>query len=131
MNNIELTFDEFVAALVTIQLKRKMSNHTLQDIKDLLEIEYNDIDMGNVCSWLEENDLATINYSKFGEGFLFAMDGIEKRLLKKQKRLLKAARLIGNLSAGSKLKAEIWRLSLLIAEKKKRSINCFLLQKAA
>lgn len=75
MNNIELTFDEFVAALVTIQLKRKMSNHTLQDIKDLLEIEYNDIDMGNVCSWLEENDLAAINYSKFGEGFLFAMDG--------------------------------------------------------
>ncbi|MGX8713600.1 MAG: hypothetical protein ACSW8I_07975 [bacterium] len=75
MNNIELTFDEFVAALVTIQLKRKMSNHTLQDIKDLLEIEYNDIDMGNVCRWLEENDLAAINYSKFGEGFLFAMDG--------------------------------------------------------
>lgn len=75
MNNIELTFDEFVAALVTIQLKRKMSNHTLQDIKDLLEIEYNDIDMGNVCRWLEENDLVAINYSKFGEGFLFTMDG--------------------------------------------------------
>ena len=75
MNNIELTFDEFVAALVAIQLKRKMSNHTLQDIKDLLEIEYNDIDMGNVCRWLEENDLAAINYSKFGEGFLFSMDG--------------------------------------------------------
>ena len=72
MNNTELTFDEYVAALVSIQLKRKMSNHTLQDVKDLLEIEHDDIDMGKVCRWL---------YSKFGEGFLFAMDGnsLEKK----------------------------------------------------
>jgi hypothetical protein len=71
----ELTFDEYVAALVTIQLKRKMSNHSLQDIKELLEIENDDIDMGIVSRWLEENDIASINYSEFGDAFFFAMDG--------------------------------------------------------
>ena len=74
-NKTELTFDEYVAALVTIQLKRKMSNHSLQDIKNLLEIENDDIDMGNVSRWLEENDIASINYSEFGDAFFFAMDG--------------------------------------------------------
>lgn len=71
----ELTFDEFVAALVTISLKRKMSNYTLGDIKAFLEDIHDEIDMKKVSDWIEENNLALINYSEYGENFCFAADG--------------------------------------------------------
>lgn len=48
----KLTFDEYVAALLTISLKRKMSNHTLCDIKDFLEDDHDEIDMKKVSDWL-------------------------------------------------------------------------------
>lgn len=71
----ELTFDEYVAALVTVSLKRKMSNHTLGDIKAFLEDDHDEIDMKKVSDWLEENNFALINYSEYGENFCFAADG--------------------------------------------------------
>lgn len=70
----DLTFDGYVAALVIIQLKRKMSNTTLAEIKELLDIN-GDIDMGAVTHWLEEHELASINYSEYGDGFNFYLDG--------------------------------------------------------
>lgn len=71
----ELTFDEYVAALVSISLKRKMSNHSLGDIKEFLEDTQDEIDMKKVSDWLEENNLALINYSEYGDNFFFAADG--------------------------------------------------------
>lgn len=71
----ELTFDEYVAALVTISLKRKMSNHSLGDIKAFLEDDHDEIDMKKVSDWLEENSLALINYSEYGDNFSFVADG--------------------------------------------------------
>ena len=52
-----------------------MSNHTLGDIKDFLEDDHDEIDMKKVSDWLEENDLALINYSEYGDDFCFAADG--------------------------------------------------------
>ena len=71
----ELTFDEYVAALVTVSLKRKMSNHTLGDIKVFLEDDQDEIDMKKVSDWLEENNLALINYAEYGDDFFFSADG--------------------------------------------------------
>lgn len=70
-----MTFEEYVAALVTVSLKHKMSNHTLCDIKVFLEDDQDEIDMKKVSDWLEENNIALINYSEYGENFCFAADG--------------------------------------------------------
>ena len=52
-----------------------MSNHTLGDIKTFLEDDHDEIDMKKVSDWLEENNLALINYSEYGDNFCFAADG--------------------------------------------------------
>lgn len=71
----KLTFDEYVAAMVTIQYKRKNCDCTLGQLKQTLELNDGDIDMKKVCDWLENNDYASINYSEYELDFKFNMDG--------------------------------------------------------
>ncbi len=71
----KLTFDEYVAAMVTIQFKRKNCDCSLGQLKKTLELNDGDIDMKKVCNWIESNDYAAINYSKHLEEFNFMIDG--------------------------------------------------------
>lgn len=71
-NPIELTFDEYVAAMVTIQFKRLRRGFRLQQIQGCLEKEDGDIDMEKVCKWLDEKDYAHIDFSEEGGLYLFA-----------------------------------------------------------
>ena len=61
----KLTFEEMTAAMVIAQLTRNNSNKTLVDVNEFLEA---DINMENVCRWLEENKIANVAYDKHGLG---------------------------------------------------------------
>lgn len=61
----KLTFEEMTAAMVIAQLTRNNSNKTLADVNEFLET---DINMENVCHWLEENKIANVAYTKYGLG---------------------------------------------------------------
>ena len=67
----ELTFDEYVAAMVTIQFKRLRRGFHLQEIQGYLEKEDGDIDMEKVCKWLDEKDDAHIDFSEKGGLYMF------------------------------------------------------------
>jgi hypothetical protein len=67
----ELTFDEYVAAMVTIQFKRLRRGFHLQEIQGYLEKEDGDIDMEKVCKWLDEKDYAHIDFSEEGGLYMF------------------------------------------------------------
>lgn len=61
----KLTFEEMTAAMVIAQLTRNNSNKTLADVNEFLEA---DINMKNVCRWLEENKIANVAYDKHSLG---------------------------------------------------------------
>lgn len=61
----KLTFEEMTAAMVIAQLTHNNSNKTLADVNEFLEA---DINMENVCRWLEENKIAHVAYDKHGLG---------------------------------------------------------------